>query len=117
MRCFRRSWRTLFSHAFTGEIDAIGVVNEAVQDGIGQSWVCNDLIPVIQGQLTGDDCRSAFVAVFNDLKHITSLVIIEFFRSPVIENEKVGFGELLEDPAITSVASREGSVANSRGTR
>ncbi|GLS33769.1 hypothetical protein GCM10007937_54810 [Mesorhizobium albiziae] len=69
---------------------------------------CNDLIPVIQGQLTGDDCRSAFVAVFNDLKHITPLVIIEFFRSPVIENEKVGFGELLEDPAITSVASREG---------
>ncbi|ESZ60224.1 hypothetical protein X727_31110 [Mesorhizobium sp. L103C119B0] len=49
MRCFRGFWRALFSHAFSGEIDAIGVVNEAVQDGIGQSWVCNDLVPAIQG--------------------------------------------------------------------
>lgn len=66
-------------------------MNEAVQDGIGQSWVCNDL------------------------KHITPLVIIEFFRSPVIENEQVGFGELLEDPAIASDASRDGKCCKQRG--
>jgi hypothetical protein len=33
--CFRRYWPTLFSHAFTGEIDAIGIVNNAIQYGIG----------------------------------------------------------------------------------
>lgn len=37
VRCFRCYWRTLFSHAFTGEIDAIGVVNESIQNGIDAS--------------------------------------------------------------------------------
>lgn len=36
MRCFRGYWRALFSHALSGQIDAIGVVNEAIQDGIGR---------------------------------------------------------------------------------
>lgn len=36
-RCFR-----MLSHA-------IGVVNEAIQEGIGQSWVCNNFVPAIQG--------------------------------------------------------------------
>lgn len=34
---FGCDWRGLFSHAFTGQIDAIGIVYEAIQDGIGQS--------------------------------------------------------------------------------
>ena len=48
-------WQTLFSHALASEIDAIGIVNEAVQDGIGERWICYDFPPVIQGHLTGDD--------------------------------------------------------------
>ena len=75
--CFGRSWRTLFSHAFTGEIDAIGIVNEAIQDGIGERRVCYYFPPAIQGHLTGDDSRSMLVAVFDDLEEIAALIIVE----------------------------------------
>lgn len=49
---------SVFSHALAGEIDAIGVVNEAIEDGIGQRWVCDDFIPAILGHLTGDDPKA-----------------------------------------------------------
>lgn len=72
LRCFRVRLGALFSHALAGEIDAIGVVNEAIQDGIGQRWVCDDFVPAIQGHLTGDDRRATLVAVFDDLEEIAT---------------------------------------------
>ena len=43
------------SQAFSGEEEAMGIVNEPVENGVGQSWVADGLVPVIDGQLTGDD--------------------------------------------------------------
>ncbi|SEI22232.1 hypothetical protein RTCCBAU85039_6818 [Rhizobium tibeticum] len=103
MQCFKRYRRALFSHAFTGEIDAIGVVNEAIQDGVSKRWVCDDLVPAIQRHLAGDDRRSPLVAVFDDLEEIAPLIVVELFRSPVIEDKQVGLGERFEDPAVSPV--------------
>ena len=35
------------AHAFAGEFDPMGVVNEAVQDGIGISWIAYNLVPSV----------------------------------------------------------------------
>jgi hypothetical protein len=42
--------------------------------------------------LAGDDRRSTLVA-FDDLEEIAPLIIVEFFRFPVIEDKQVGLGE------------------------
>ncbi|MBP2449527.1 hypothetical protein JOH51_007035 [Rhizobium leguminosarum] len=95
--CFGRYWRTLFSHAFTGEIDAIGIVNEAIQDGIGERWVCYYFPPAIQRHLTCNDRRATLVAVFDDLEEIAPLIIVELFRSPIIKDKQIGLGQGFED--------------------
>ena len=42
------------AEALAGEFDAVGVMDDAVEDGIGQSWIADDVIPAVEGRLTGD---------------------------------------------------------------
>jgi hypothetical protein len=46
----------------------MGVVNETVEDGIGEGWVSDGLVPMFDGQLACDDGRGAPVAIFEDFQ-------------------------------------------------
>jgi hypothetical protein len=45
-----------------GEIDAVGVVNEPVEDGVGISRVANEGVPFVDRDLAGEDGRAAPIA-------------------------------------------------------
>jgi hypothetical protein len=34
----------LLSHAFSGELKAVSVVNEAIQDGVAEGWVSDNFV-------------------------------------------------------------------------
>ena len=51
----------LLSHAFSGELKAVSVVNEAIQDGVAEGWVADNVVPMFNGDLTGDDGGGATV--------------------------------------------------------
>ena len=56
------------SQALAGELDAIGVVNDAIEDGIGERRIADDLVPAVDRQLAGDDDGAGVVAVLDDLR-------------------------------------------------
>ena len=57
------SWRgSPLAEAVAGEFDAVGVVNEAVENGIGDGWIADDLVPAVDGDLAGQDDGSDVVA-------------------------------------------------------
>jgi hypothetical protein len=43
----------LLSHTFSGELKAMSVMNETVQDGIAQGGVADDIVPMFDGVLFG----------------------------------------------------------------
>jgi hypothetical protein len=45
----------LFSHAFSGELKAMSIMNEAVQDRVAEGGVTYDVVPMFYGDLAGDD--------------------------------------------------------------
>src|SRR2546427_6495596 len=47
----------------TLELDAVGGVDEAVADGVGECGLPDGLVPLLDGKLAGDECRGALVAV------------------------------------------------------
>ena len=49
--CWRRG--SLSTQAFAGQIDAGGVVDEPVQDGVGVGWIADKLVPVFDWHLAG----------------------------------------------------------------
>ena len=60
-------------HGAALELDAVGVVEQAVANGVGLVGVADDGVPVRDGQLAGDEGRGAFGAVLDDLGEVAPL--------------------------------------------
>jgi hypothetical protein len=98
------------AQAFACELDAMGIMNEAVQDGVGVSWVSNDVVPGCHGKLGGDDRRSAPIAFFEDFQEIVAGAGVERFEAEVVEDQEIGATKGFEQAWMAPVAAREGQV-------
>jgi hypothetical protein len=50
----------------------VGVVDEAIQDGVCESGIADDFMPGIDGDLAGDDGGCATMAVVEDFEQIAA---------------------------------------------
>ncbi len=107
--------RVFFPHRFSLQIDGIGVMHEAVEDGIGKRRVADDLVPLFNRKLRSDDGRAQSMSVIEDVEQVPALFGIECRESPVIEDNEVGFSELGENFGIGAVAARDGDVSQQAG--
>jgi hypothetical protein len=98
----------LLSHAFSGELKAVGVVNEAIENCIAQGGITDDIVPKLYGDLAGDDGRSAPVAIVEDLEQIASFGRIKNRQTPIIQDQQLNAAERFEQAAVTAVAACEG---------
>ena len=55
-----------FGAGFAGELEPVGVVDEAVQDGVDISVVGDHLVPARHRHLRGDGRRAEGIALFED---------------------------------------------------
>ena len=83
----------------------MGVVNEAVEDGVGQGWVADSLMPVFDGQLACDDGGSAAVAVFEDFQEVAALRGGEDGQAPIVDDQHIHAGNSFEDAFVPSVTT------------
>ena len=73
------------TQTLTGEFDAMGVVDEAIQDGVGVGGVAYGLMPAIHGKLGRDDCGAASVSLLEDFEEVVASARIERLQAPVVE--------------------------------
>jgi len=91
-----RAARFGFAHRWPVEIEAVGVVDEAVEDGIGEGRLADHLVPGLYGELAGDQRRARAVAVFDDLHQVAALTGGKAIRAPVVEDQETGTRKLAE---------------------
>ena len=60
------------AQAFSCEFETAGVVDEAVEDGIGVGRIADELMPAFDGQLAGDDGGTPAVAVVEDFQDVVA---------------------------------------------
>src|SRR6202023_2936669 len=85
----------------------MGVVNEAVENGIGISRVADKGVPFVDRDLAGEDGRAAPVAFLEDLVEVTTAVAVEGFEAPIVENEELDAGETTQNAGIAAVTAGE----------
>src|SRR5260221_2460526 len=83
----------------------MSVVDEAVEDGIGVGWVTDDLVPLVDRHLAGEDGRAAAVAFFEDLVEIAACTAVERFEAPIVEDHELSAVEASHDAGIAPVAA------------
>ena len=64
-----------FAHAVALQGEPVGVVDEPVEDGVGDGRIGDRLVPVIDRQLAGHDGRAAVVPIVDDLQQIATLLV------------------------------------------
>ena len=96
----------LFSDGLAVEPEAMGIVHQAIADGVSESVLADEGMPVFGIKLACDDCGAHRVAVFEDLAEIAALGGLKRSGAKVIDDEDVDFRELLKKPEISSVGPR-----------
>ena len=72
----------LSAQGVAAQLDAMGVVDDAVEDGVGQSWVADQVVPAVHGDLAGDQRGAAAVAILDDLQQVVALLGGRAARAP-----------------------------------
>src|SRR5579863_721008 len=89
------------AHAVACESDPVGAVDDAIEDGVGERRLADEVVPIVDWQLTGDDDRAGLIAgliaILDDLQEIAALLGIELFRSPVVEDQEIDAGECAQE--------------------
>ena len=110
------SWRrAAFAQALAGEFDAVGVVNDAVQNGVGQGGNADQVVPAVHGNLAGDDDGALVVAIPDDFEEIARLVGIERLRPPVVQDQQLYAGERAQKSGVTGRAVDDGEIGEETG--
>ena len=73
------------SHAVAFKGDAVGVVDDPVEDRVSDGGLADHVVPFGNGQLGGNQGRFAPVALFKDFQEIEALLVIEGVGAPIIE--------------------------------
>ena len=69
------------------------MVQQAIQDGIGDGGFTDDGMPVFDRALAGDDGGIFLIAVLDDFEQIITLRIIEWSQKQIIEDKQLDLGQ------------------------
>ena len=61
----------------------MSVVDEAIQDGVAEGWVADNVVPMFNRDLTGDDGGGVTVAIIEDLQKVAPFGRIENRKTAV----------------------------------
>jgi hypothetical protein len=78
------------AHGWSVQFEPIGIVDDAIQDGILERRLADDVVPFSSGKLAGDEDRAVVTAVLDDLHQIASVAGGESVRSSVVEDQQIG---------------------------
>ena len=93
------------SHGGPVEVDPVRVVDDTVEDGVGECRFADDVVPFVDGQLAGDQDGGVLVSVLDDFHEVGSLIGAEAVGSPIVEDEEIGLGESTEQAGVASVGA------------
>ena len=83
----------------------MGIVDDAVEDGVGEGGFADDVVPLRQRQLAGDQDGGVVVSVLDDFHEIASLIGIEAVGAPIVEDQEIGSGEGPEQAGVAAVGA------------
>jgi hypothetical protein len=98
-----------------GKIDAVGVVDDAIEDGVGVGGIADDLVPFVDGDLAGDDGRSSTITFFEDFEEVMTSGGIERLETPIVEDEQLHTAERPQDASIAAVVAGECEIGEELG--
>ena len=93
------------------------MVQQAIQDGIGDGGFTDDGMPVFDRALAGDDSGIFLIAVLDDFEQIVTLRVIEWSQKQIIEDKQWTLAKRVSILRWEPSALDWSSISNKRGAR
>ena len=94
-------------HGGSVELQSVGIVDDAVEDGVGEGGFADDVVPLVQRQLAGDQGGGVLVSVLDDFHEVAALLGVETLGSPIVEDEEVCLGEGAEQAGVAAIGASQ----------
>ena len=94
--------------ALSVHLQDVNAVSEAVQQGAGQPLRAEDLGPLVEGQIGGDQYRPSLVSLAEDLEEELSAGLGERYEAQLVDDEQFEPGQ----PSSGGSSSRRSSLAS-----
>lgn len=85
----------------------MGVVDEAVEDRICEGGVPDGFVPVLDGELTGDEGGLTAGPILDDLEEIAAFDLGERDETEVIEDDELGLLETIQEAWPRAIGAGE----------
>ena len=83
----------------------MGVVREAIEDGVGVGRVSDEFVPFVDRDFAGDDGAPANVALFDNLERISASGGVERLKSPVVKYQQLEAAERPQQSGIATICA------------
>src|ERR1700746_3734208 len=93
----------------------MSVVDQAVEDTVGDGGVTELLVPARDRQLRSEDGGASLVAILTDLPNFSPLAFIQRSHGPVIDDENIDASQSCQKVAQAAVGSSQGQFAKQDG--
>ena len=90
-------------------------MSEAVQQGAGQPLRAEDLGPLVEGQVGGDQDRTSLVALAEDLEEELSAGLGEWYEAQLVDDEQLESGQSLLEVEQSSLIPGLDQLVDQRG--
>jgi hypothetical protein len=105
------------AHGGALQVDAVGIVQEAVADGVGEVGIADAGVPLLGLELAGDESGCALGAVLDHLDQVAPLAVGQRREQPVVDREQVDMRQAVEDASVGPIAAPTASWCSRRGRR
>jgi hypothetical protein len=93
----------------------MGVVDQAIQDGISQGGIPDLGVPFIHRELRGHEGGTEAVTIFEEFQEVPALFVGQGGYSPVIQSDQIGFRQGGQELGIASISFGDLKVLEETG--
>jgi hypothetical protein len=88
----------------------MGIVNKAVQDGIGVSRIADHAVPMIYWKRDCHKSGAAAITLLEDFEKVLPGLGVEYVQTEIVEDKKIGAAEFAQKPGMAAVAPGKGKI-------
>src|ERR1035437_1333930 len=99
------------AHGLSAHLDAMSVVNETVEDAVGDGGIANLLVPARDWQLGSEDGGTSLVTIFADFPDFAALVFIQRRHGPVINDQNIDTAQSSQEVTQAAIGPCQGQFA------
>jgi hypothetical protein len=102
---------TFLPHRLALQFNPMGVVDETIEDAIGNGWISDLGMPGGNWQLAGQHRRSCLIARVANFQKVASLEFGHRHHGPIIDNQQIDAPEPVEQFGMAAIRACRGEVA------